>query len=95
MGYKVEWDDKDGNPQYAIFDTEKEAVEFNEVVEKAHKYAEIHPCHYWEDRRRENIEWRIKHARETADKARKRGDMETVHQLAGYVRKLETELILG
>jgi len=49
MGYKVEWDDKDGNPQYAIFDTEKEAVEFKEVVEKAHEYAEIHPCHYWED----------------------------------------------
>ena len=49
MGYKVEWDDKDDNPQYAIFDTEKEAVEFKEVVEKAHEYAEIHPCHYWED----------------------------------------------
>ncbi|MBO6304334.1 MAG: hypothetical protein J6M62_04520 [Selenomonadaceae bacterium] len=41
---------------------------------------------------RENLEWRIKHSRETAEKARLRGDMETYYQLKGHISRLEKEL---
>lgn len=41
---------------------------------------------------KENIEWRIKHALEMKNKARERGDMESVNQLADYLRLLYKEL---
>jgi len=41
---------------------------------------------------REHLEWRIKHSRETAEKARLRGDIETYDKLKGYISMLEKEL---
>lgn len=49
MSYKVEWDDTEGNPQYAVFDTEKDAVRFKAVVEKVHGYTKISKCCLWQD----------------------------------------------
>ena len=41
MGYKVEWADIEGKPQYAVFDTEEDAARFKEVVEKVHGPGQI------------------------------------------------------
>ena len=45
------------------------------------------------EERRENIEWKIKHSREVAERAKARGDMETYNKLTWYISKLEKELL--
>lgn len=44
------------------------------------------------EERRELLEWKVKHSRETAEKAKARGDMETYDKLTWYISQLQKEL---
>lgn len=45
------------------------------------------------EERRELLEWKVKHSREVADRAKARGDMETYKKLTWYISQLEKELL--